>query len=371
MSKNKLSFLNSKKALIINFTGDTEHWGCYGTSLEIYQTLIQNDYYIETISVKTIHNLSPTIDSGKDLLNKKFFEIFYKKNKSICNSLSSSDDIYINGEGTLHGLKKGPLNLLYLIFIAKKIFNKNTFLINFSIFPNDNLSSNLRSDSIYTYILKQVDRICVRETISQNILKKNNINSVLGFDCLPRFLFRHNLTNIHNPSGYVLIAGGVVLNEERIIFYKKFINYLISQNIPIRFLLGAKSFKSKEDEKLKNILFDNFSTSDFIIVEAANLKEWINAFKNASFFFSARFHHTIAALCVGTPFNYLESNVPKIGAMLETLKENNAEIKTTEDGLNFLNQSCINSIKNNVTIKSQNRINTMINLAKNNFHKIN
>ena len=77
---NSKAFLNSKKALLINFTGDSYHWGCYGTSMEIYQTLLDKNYYIEIISVFMTHNTSPTVEKIDDFDDPQFFQQFQDSN---------------------------------------------------------------------------------------------------------------------------------------------------------------------------------------------------------------------------------------------------------------------------------------------------
>ena len=52
----KTSFLAAKKALLINFTGSSYHWGCYGTSIEIYHSLIEiYDYHNYGLQSKIKH----------------------------------------------------------------------------------------------------------------------------------------------------------------------------------------------------------------------------------------------------------------------------------------------------------------------------
>ena len=51
IDSSSLSFLNGKKATLLNFTADSYHWGCYGTSIEIYHTLLEKGFYVNTVSV--------------------------------------------------------------------------------------------------------------------------------------------------------------------------------------------------------------------------------------------------------------------------------------------------------------------------------
>ena len=53
-----LSFPEAKKALLANFTGSSRHWGCYGTSMAIYRSLLGRNYYVEVIGVINFYRLS-------------------------------------------------------------------------------------------------------------------------------------------------------------------------------------------------------------------------------------------------------------------------------------------------------------------------
>ena len=37
--------MERKNCLLLNFTVDGYHWGCYGTSIELYDSLIERGYY--------------------------------------------------------------------------------------------------------------------------------------------------------------------------------------------------------------------------------------------------------------------------------------------------------------------------------------
>ena len=95
--------------------------------------------------------------------------------------------------------------------------------------------------------------------------------------------------------------------------------------------------------------------------------EWIDEFKKASFLFSARFHHSIAALSIGTPFKFLSSNTPKITAAIQTINESEKDYYINDNDYRGLRDAAMKALSNPVSIKSQKRIETMLSLASNNF----
>jgi polysaccharide pyruvyl transferase WcaK-like protein len=355
-----------KKAIVLNFTADSYHWGCYGTSLEIYQTLIEENYYIDTVSVGVTHALTPTVQKNTDFDDPVFFENFKKNNSDLCARIYSSDLVVVNGEGTLHRINRGPLNLLYMMYISKKYFDKKICLINFSCFPNGDTSVATKGTSIYASVLRHIDSVVVRENVSKNILNHNGVNATLGFDCLPRWLNRSHLINSHEPKKYLLISGGVNLTEKHLSGYEKIIYWAVKSKIKIYFLTGAKSFNAPEDLRFWNWLEEKYKDK-VELINARTFEDWAMAIKNASFLLSSRFHHTIAALSIGTPTASFVSNTPKINAIFELLNESKACIDLDDESVESLQADIYHSVNDVVTGCSKIRVNRMLELSEQNF----
>jgi UDPglucose 6-dehydrogenase len=93
----------------------------------------------------------------------------------------------------------------------------------------------------------------------------------------------------------------------------------------------------------------------------------LDEFKSASFLFSARFHHSISALSIGTPFRYFDSNTPKINAILETIDEDVNDFYVKDNDIDTLINSAEKCLDHSASIKSKKRLKTMISLANENF----
>jgi polysaccharide pyruvyl transferase WcaK-like protein len=355
-----------KKAIILNFTADSYHWGCHGTALEIYQTLIEQNYYVDTVSVGVTHTLTPTVAKNTDFDDVLFFENFKKNNFDLCARIYSSDVVVVNGEGTLHRINKGPLNLLYMIYISKKYFGKKVHLINFSCFPNGDATSMKKETSIYASIIRNIDSVVVREEVSKNILNEAGVSATLGFDCLPRWLNRSGFLNSHEPKDYLLISGGVKLTEKHLYYYEQIMNWATKSKKKIKYLTGAKSLNAPEDLKFWNWLEGKYK-NQIELIDAKTFEEWAMAIKCASFLLSSRFHHTVAALAIGTPMASFVSNTPKIQAILELLNKTNACVDLNEKGLESIKADIEHSINGVVTDRSAARVSKMIELSENNF----
>ena len=129
--------MNSMKtALILNFTGNGYHFGCFGTAREIYYQLLDREFLVNYLSVKWTHGSNCVPTSLADFKSRNFSKKYADNNQPICASLSDADIVAVNGEGTLHGSSRGPLHLLYMMQLARSGFQKPTYLINHSCYPS-------------------------------------------------------------------------------------------------------------------------------------------------------------------------------------------------------------------------------------------
>ena len=130
-----MSQIDQKQALLLNFTASNYHWGCYGTSMEVWTSLVERGYCVEMVNVREIQLLEPTPQQLSDFDQAEFGIALLKANPRIYHMLLSADEVYVNGEGTLHGPNKAAISLLYLMYMAKINFKKPVHFINGSFSP--------------------------------------------------------------------------------------------------------------------------------------------------------------------------------------------------------------------------------------------
>lgn len=362
--------INQPKAIILNFTADSYHWGCYGTSMEIYHSLSELGFYIDPISVSFTHSVKPTPAKLSDFTDQQFFINFINNNHWLISSIEAADIIVVNGEGTLHRLSETSLNLLYLMYVSKIAFEKPTFLINHSCFPfgDRKVPADTDTENIYKLIIEKLDDVVVREAYSGEIYNKMNVSNSAGFDCLPRFLDRFNLTCSHDPKGYLLLSGGIALSQVHLDAIASIVKTVIAKGYPVKFLMGAKSRNAPEDYETLEVLKAEISALEAI--EAETMEEWVNTIRFSNFLLSGRFHHTIAALAVGTPFSAFASNTPKIEGVMHTLNEKKVIAEPTEKSLKDTGERIMNSFESASTEVSESRVKKMIDLSAINFAAI-
>ena len=359
------NFVVGKKAIILNDTQNWYHHGCTGTSIAIKNELKNKGYEVNSIPINQLYDLSSKIPPQelKDFDDDGFFSKWREIYKSIFTILNDADLVVINGEGTFHSLSDMVRSLLYIIYIAKVRLNKGVRILNHSCYPDDKvIPENKQYISFYKKAYEVADFISAREYYSYNIIKNflGIKNVVLSFDSLPIYInkYYNKNTKISFPEKYILISGGICLND----FWRdKFFQYLSflekEYRIPVYFIIGAddylapedtalveslikKSGTKKQSKPLFNLMLKKISAkkhsekiddikvyNNFMLYEATSVDNWLTAIKDSYFFVSGRYHHSIASYALNTPFIAFESNTPKTNAIFEMMDSKNILIK--------------------------------------------
>jgi polysaccharide pyruvyl transferase WcaK-like protein len=84
------------------------------------------------------------------------------------------------------------------------------------------------------------------------------------------------------------------------------------------FLFGANANLAADDRDFARLL--TRATGGAIeLCHATSEAEWLSAIASAKLLVSGRFHYSIAAACLGTPFIALDSNTPKMDGLMQML----------------------------------------------------
>lgn len=309
--------MDKPQALLLNFTANTYHWGCYGTSLEVWQTLVDRGYYVNVVDVREAHLWTNTPQQVSDFDDGAFGATFLKSNLSLYYALLSADVVIVNGEGTLHGPSKAAIHLLYVMYLAKVNFKKPVHLINSSFFPTDDAQSHDGLDSLYGKVARVLDSVVPRETLSREVLHRLGVSTVQGFDCLPRFIHRHGLAGSHVYQPTVVVAGGVNMTQLQAQNFGRLLASVHQAGVRFCFLMGAKSSVNQEDARIYQEMQSQCAGLE--TVTAHSMKEWLHIIGHSACMVSARYHHTLAAISLGTPSVVFPSNTPKINASMQML----------------------------------------------------
>ena len=319
-----------KNAYLLNFTANSYHWGCFGTSVALYDALIERGYYVSYLPVEATHNQMAELptqiaDFDSEAVAKRFTEA----NIDIARQIANADLVVCNGEGTLHHHAVGPWQLLYLLYYARKYHNKKVAVINQSTYPGGGLEAAEQVDGLYGAVLSNCTHVASREIHSTDVLQRIGVKPTQSFDCLPRFIDRHGFERKGNPDGPILISGGVSLSREQVMGLAEAVAPLAKGGRAIHYLTGAKGNPAGEDKVHFALMKEKLPSLE--LVDADSVSAWLKALGGASVLISARFHHTIGAASLLTPVVCLPSNTPKIEAIC-TMMGLKAPIDPNRDG---------------------------------------
>lgn len=324
------SLCAAQKALLFNDTSTWYHWGCTGTSTALKEHIQNLGFELDTVPITTTYSLQQ-VPSFEEFESREKFECFEKANEKILQQMQSTDAIVITGEGTIHDLRPGPRALLYLAYVSKKFLNKHIEIINHSAYPKDDplFSTNsakneemekqrLQAQRIYKTVYEDLDFVAIRETCSQESMRQIGVASVLSFDCLPLYIRDHYHTPKKVEKKTAVIAGSVAFTEAGADHLCRYLEQLNQMGYEIKVLTGAAAFPSRDDEAFVQFLKAHTQVPLNFVV-ASSMEEWLDTINHATFLVSGRFHHSIAAFCLNTPFIALNSNTHKVHAICSLL----------------------------------------------------
>lgn len=322
------SLFAAPRVVLFNDTSAWYHWGCTGTSTALKEGIEKLGWEIQVFPISHTYALKdvPQFDDFKDLQK---YELFCATNEETIDAIKRADAVVITGEGTIHDLRNGPRALLYLTYISKMLLKKHVEIINHSAYPKDDpsLSANFINNFavekekaeqeltlaqfIYNAIYAQLDFIAIREPFSQKEMNKIGISSTLSFDCLPLYIRDHYHKKKLITEKTVVISGSVAHSEEGVEKLSRYLEILASQGFKIQVLIGAAAFPSKDEQTFVNLM-KTHCHADLQLIDAKSMEEWLDTINQATLFVSGRFHHSIAAFCLNTPFIALNSSTYKV-----------------------------------------------------------
>ncbi len=313
------SLHRQRKALLINDTASWYHWGCSCTSIAIHQQLNEMGFSVTSLPINAVMAMSSMPLSVEDFDSDLFWASFKSQQKDVVQAIEQSDVVVVNGEGSLHGLGPLPLKLLFLMYLSGKRLKTPVHLINHSCYPTEEVRAEQSLERfLYQKVYSELDFCGVREIKSARVLKELGVPARITFDCMPLFVAR-NFTEMRNEKGTsIVIAGSVALKEEGLSLLSSSVQKLSDRGYDVKLLIGADASPAVDDLRFASAL-GRLCPESFSLINADSELEWLNTINQAQLLISGRFHHSIAAALLKTPFIALETNTPKLDALLEML----------------------------------------------------
>jgi polysaccharide pyruvyl transferase WcaK-like protein/Tfp pilus assembly protein PilF len=307
------------KTLLLNDTSYWYHWGCSCTSLAIRAELAARGRSICGLPIDRLAGLQPLPASREQLDDAAFFARFRDANTQLCALIADADEVVINGEGSLHGATHTSISLLYLAWIARRYLDRPVRIINHSCYPTGSahLAGNAVED-FYRQVYQSLDAVVVREPVSAALLEQLGIPVTIGFDCLPLYAQAHDHSITNNAGDQLLIAGSVAAGPAMVEACAQLAIAGRKAGLRPAFLFGANANLAADDREFARRLGQ--AAGDAIeLCHATSEAAWLSAIASARLLVSGRFHYSIAAAWLGTPFIALDSNTPKMDGLMQTL----------------------------------------------------
>jgi len=305
-------------ALLLNDTSGAYHWGCYGTSMELHLSLEELGYSVDSVGVADIHNLTTGPTTETHFTDDSFRRVFMHDHEELISRIESAAVVIVNGEGTLHGLRRSAFNLLYLIRSASHL-GKPVHVINTSIYPFSDGSFNEGAARLYRTALAEAKSICVREPESHSVCHASDIHADLSFDCLPRFIARGKTGQSgEDPHTQTIVLGaGFGLTPDIFADLLRAASDVLSE-YALLYVTGANGPPASDDAPFADLLSHD-GRLNVTVKEVTTFADWCQTLASADAVVSGRFHHTIAAVCLGTPVLVFEAGTPKNHGLCKAL----------------------------------------------------
>lgn len=372
-----------EKVVLFNDTSAWYHWGCTGTSIALKEQILGLGFDINAVPVNVTYSLKevPLFQDFNDL--DKFYR-FSEANKDTIKTIQDAAIVVINGEGTIHDLRAAPRALLYLAHISKFFLNKHVEIINHSAYPKDSpilsadflrnfsfekeeIDSELKeARKIYKRIYGELDFVAIREPFSQAEMENIGISSTLSFDCLPLYIRDHYQNQKEVNEKCLVIGGSVAFSESGAEYLCRYLEKMVQSGFQVKVLIGAAAFPSQDDRLFVHFL-EKHCKAPFELIVASSMEEWLDTINHATLFVSGRFHHSIAAFCLNTPFIALNSNTHKVHAICSYLEQAPPLLFSDPELLNKLWSRTLVTLSSG-TVNNDKKIEEICKLAKENFN---
>ena len=325
------------KVLLLNDTTDWYHFGCTATSIALKDAIVDLGFSLKTIPITETYKLETDVSTAEEFVDEQHYHRFVRNNPEFIYQVKNCDIVIINGEGLLHDMRPGPIKLLYFAYIAKKFLNKHVEIINHSVYPKDDLSTESTAVNLYKLVYKTIDFAAIREPISFRIMRFYGVEAVESFDALPLYIRQYYQKHGTKAKKTLLVAGSsawmnctnviggykssVSDHESSLTNFALYLTKMWKNGYTINFLFGAQNYPAQDDIdliQLMELVLAKFGCM-WNVVTASSVDDWLNHIEGATLLVSGRFHHSIAAACLGTPFISLNANTPKVDGMLEVL----------------------------------------------------
>ena len=147
------------------------------------------------------------------------------------------------------------------------------------------------------------------------------VDATLAIDCLPLTL-RDMLPQLKavEVERRITIGSSALTDTHFLEFIARLLHDpQLGEQYTFDLLLGSRAYMSAEDIAFAERFANTPNTLNVVFAESEN--EWLQQIARSKLLVSGRFHHSVAATCLQTPFLLFNSNTPKNKALADRLDE--------------------------------------------------
>jgi polysaccharide pyruvyl transferase WcaK-like protein len=305
-------------AILLNDTTHRYHWGCTATSLGLKSLIAERYDLIDTVLIQATYALARPPNSPDQFYDPAFFKRHAAENAELYRRIEQADCVFVNGEGTIHDLLRAAVNLMYMAFAARRYLDKPVYVVNHSVYPQSTHAAGAAStEAFYRGVYAAFNYIAIRETLSKQVADRLGLAAVLSFDCL-LLTVRRLVAEPPDKKRTLVIAGSALFLPVALPALVAFVNKMKRAGYAPLVVSGAQAAPAGDEARFVAALRTR-ETRDWTFFEAGSLEDWLSAIGSAALLVSGRFHHSLAAFSLRTPFVMLNSNTPKMNALAEML----------------------------------------------------
>lgn len=305
------------RAVILNFTGARENWGCQATSVGLYRFL---SHVLEPHGFSEINTVPLPPSHFQDVWHRKKYGVQIRDTfssqtpnpdqlklierlcrsrfKSHVDTVKNADLIFFQGEGTMGPSKFYECARVFALpYLAKKLWKKPVISLNQSF-----VVSIAADIPVAENVFNSFNLNAFREEKSWRVATENGIkNSVL----CPDFAFVDAYDKVSErpkdlPEEYFCVTGSAALSEYDIGNYAETVEAIHLQTG----LFPVCLYSRKSDKKFVQAIIERLGESRAKIISQSNFNnvyQILPVLKQAAFTLGGRYHTAISSLCMRTP----------------------------------------------------------------------
>lgn len=314
------------RAVILNFTGGRQNWGCQATSWNLYRfcRLALAPFGLKQLDIVPFPPgcLEDTLEirvHGKRLRNlymapsPEASELAWMERRvsarfaHVVERVRNADIVFFQGEGSVGPTRYFQSSRLFgLPFVAKHVWKKPVISLNQTLYARSEAD-----ETALRNIFGAFDMVALRETTSLEFSRRIGIGSAL---LCPDMAFCDAFESFSKPENdgepYFCVTGSAALNQYDLPVFAAAISE-ISRTEKLKFrTLYSKSY----DKPLADLLSRSCPTQSLGSVSSSdypNYRQIVPFLRNAAFVLGGRYHTSISALACATPVVLTPSNSHK------------------------------------------------------------